>query len=142
MAVKTYSPKEISVIVAGTIITGFAEDSFLSIERSSDAFDKVVGADGEVARTASADRSGTITITLLQTSASNDILSALQLADEISLAGKFPVMVKDTLGTSLYLSATAWVQKVSDADYGSSIGEREWVIECADLSALVGGNQT
>lgn len=142
MAVKTYSPKDISVIVAGTIITGFAEDSFLSVERASDAFTKVVGADGEVARTASADRSGMITLTLIQTSASNDILSALQLADEISLAGKFPVMVKDNLGTSLYISGTAWIQKVSDAEYGAEIGDREWVIECADLSLLVGGNQT
>nr|NIQ06865.1 DUF3277 family protein [Candidatus Korarchaeota archaeon] len=113
MAVKTYSPKDVSVIVAGTIITGYAEDTFLAIERSSDAFAKVVGADGEVARTASADKSGTITLTLIQSSASNDVLSALQNADEISLAGKFPVMVKDNFGSSLYISGTAWVQKVS-----------------------------
>ena len=142
MSVKTYSPKDVSVIVAGTVITGYAEDTFLSIERASDAFEKVVGADGEVARSASADRSGMITITLLQTSSSNDILSALQTADEISLAGKFPVMVKDTFGTSLYLAGTAWIQKVSDAEYGNTIGEREWVIDCADLTAFVGGNNT
>jgi hypothetical protein len=140
VAVKTYSPKDISIIVAGTQITGFAEDSFLSIERSSDAFVKVVGADGEVARTASADKSGTITITLLQSSSSNDVLSALQAADEISLTGKFPLLIKDHFGTSIHEASTAWVMKVADAEYGAELGDVEWTIECADLTSFVGGN--
>mgnify|MGYP003652755452 CR=1 FL=1 len=65
MAVKTYSPKDITVIVAGTIITGFAEDTFVTLERDSEAFVKIVGADGEVARSASADLSGTIVLIVM-----------------------------------------------------------------------------
>ena len=138
MAVRTYSPKHISITVAGATITGYAEDSFCTIERSSDAFIKVVGADGEVARTASADMSGTIKLTLIQTSPSNDVLSALQAADELSLRGKFPLLIKDSQGNSTHAASTAWIMKVADAEYGAELGSREWTIECADLVSFVG----
>ena len=142
MAVTTYSPKDIIIIIGGATMTGYAESSFCSIERSSDTFTKVVGADGEVTRTASADISGTVTLTLIQTSSSNDILSALQLADEITKVGKFPLLIKDAFGKSLYGSSTAWIMKVADSEFGAEMGEREWTIECADLEAFVGGNDS
>lgn len=140
MAVKTYSPKDVSVIVAGTQISGFAEDTFVNVERDSDAFTKVVGADGEVSRTASADLSGTITITLLGTSASNDILSALAVADALSLSGQFPILIKDELGTSLHTAAEAWIQKAASKEYGAEVGDVEWLIQCSDLIEFTGGN--
>ncbi len=140
MAVKTYSPKDVTVIIAGTQISGFAEDTFVSVERDEDSFTKVVGADGEVSRTASADKSGTITVTLLATSASNDILSALAVADEISLAGLFPVLIKDELGSSIHTAASAWIQKAAGKEYAAEIGENEWLIQCANLIEFTGGN--
>jgi hypothetical protein len=140
VAVKTYSPKDVSVIVAGTQISGFAEDSFVTVERDSDAFTKIVGADGEVSRSASADLSGTITLTLLGTSASNDILAALAIADAISLNGEFPVLIKDELGTSLHTAPTSWIQKASTKEYGAEIGDNEWVLQCSELIEFVGGN--
>lgn len=142
MTVKTYSPKDISIVVAGATISGYAEGTFCNIERSADAFTKVVGAGGEVTRTASADRSGTITITLLQTSSSNDILSSLQQADELSLTGKFPVLIKDNFGNSLHEASTAWIMKVADAEYAAEMGSREWTIECSDLISFVGSNNS
>lgn len=140
--VRTYSPKDISIIIGGATMSGYAEDSFCTIERSADAFTKVVGADGEVTRTASADKTGTITVTLLQTSPSNDVLSALQLADEVSLVGKFPLLIKDSFGTSLYEASTAWIMKVADSEFGADSGSREWTIECSDLIAFVGSNDS
>ena len=140
MAAKTYSPKKVSVIVAGVIMAGYAEGSFISVERSADAFTKVVGSDGEVGRVHSADRSGRITLTLQQTSESNDVLSALQIADEFSLTGKFPVIVKDNNGTSLYHGMDAWIVKSPNAEYSNSMSPREWMIDVADLTAFSGGN--
>lgn len=142
MSVKTYSPKAVSVIVAGMQITGFAEDSFVSVERDSDAFTKTVGADGEVSRSASADLSGTITITLQSTSDSNEILSALSLADQVSLSGEFTVLIKDNSpgGTSLHTSPSAWIQKVATKEYGAEVGDVEWLLQCAQLVEFVGKN--
>lgn len=140
MAAKTYSPKKVAITVAGVIITGYADGSFVSVERASDTFTKVVGADGEVGRVHSADRSGAITLTLQQTSESNDVLSALQIADELTLTGKFPVTVKDNNGTSLYIAGEAWIVKPVDAEYSGDMSTREWRIECAVLEAFAGGN--
>lgn len=140
MAAPTYAPSKISIAVAGNIITGYAEDTFVTVTRSSDAFAKKTGADGLVSRTHSADRSGTIVLTLKQTSPSNDVLSALQLADELTLNAKFPVSVRDSNGTSLYVAADAWVMKMAEAGYAQDEGTREWTIECADLTPFVGSN--
>lgn len=140
MAAKTYSPKKVSIIVAGVIITGYAEGSFISVERASDTFTKVAGADGEIGRVHSADRSGKIVLTLQQTSESNDVLSALNIADELTLTGKFPVAVKDNNGTSLYVAGDAWIMKSANSEYAATMSTREWTIECSDLAAFVGGN--
>lgn len=140
MGAATYAPKEISVIVAGAIMTGYAEDTFVVVDRASDTFTKTVGADGKVSRTHSADRSGSIVLTLKQTSPSNDVLSALQIADELRYNAKFPVEVEDSNGTSLYVGADAWIMKQPTSEFASSEGTREWTIEVADLSSLVGSN--
>lgn len=140
MTVKTYSPTQISISVAGTTIRGYADGTFVSIEHEDDAFTKVVGADGEVARTHSANESARITLTLMQTSSSNDVLSALELADRISLKGVFPVMVKDNNGRSLYVANEAWVVKPADAEFGAEMSDREWMIDCAKLVPFTGGN--
>lgn len=140
MGAKTYSPKKVSVIIAGLIATGYAEGTFIQVERAADTFTKVVGSDGEVGRVHSADRSGKITLTLQQTSEFNDVLSALQQADELTLSGKFPVAVKDNNGTSLYVAGDAWIMKPVNSEYANTMSTREWVIECSDLIPFAGGN--
>lgn len=140
MGAKTYSPKKVSVIIAGLIATGYAEGTFIQVERAAETFTKVVGSDGEVGRVHSADRSGKITLTLQQTSEFNDVLSALQQADELTLSGKFPVAVKDNNGTSLYVAGDAWIMKPVNSEYANTMSTREWVIECSDLIPFAGGN--
>jgi Protein of unknown function (DUF3277) len=137
---KTYSPEKVIVNVAGTNIHGFAEDSIVSVVRNVDAFSTKVGADGEVGRSHNPDRTGTITITLKSDSDSNDFLSALAIADDVSLAGVFPILVEDANGTSLHSCDAAWIQKSADAEYNREMSEREWVIYCSQLNHFVGGS--
>jgi len=136
----TYSPKKIVFSVAGQAISGYADDSFIKVERNADAFTHKVGCDGEVGRSLSADNSGTITLTLLQTAASNDLLSALHEADRISANGKFVAFGEDKNGTSVFGSGEAWIPKLAAIEEGAEIGTREWRIVCADLNMFVGGN--
>lgn len=140
MPAETYAPREISISIAGAIISGFAEDTFVIIDRTNDAFTMQTGADGGVSRTAVADRSGTIVLTLKQTSASNDVLSALQVADELTLSAKFPVQVEDSNGTSIYIGADAWIMKMATAEFAATEGTREWTIQVADLTSFTGSN--
>lgn len=139
-AIKTYAPDKVSVVFGGAILTGYAEDSFVKVEVSTEAFTKHVGADGEVSRTRNTDKSGMITVKLKQTSDSNDVLSAFYNTDITTLQGYLPVIVKDNVGRTLAAGSSAWIQKLPEAEFGKEIGDREWVIEVADMQYFVGGN--
>lgn len=136
---KTYDPKDISIIVGGVPISGFADGTFVEIERNEDMFALTVGADGEGARSKSNNRSGTLKFTLLQTSDSNQYMSALALIDEQSNAGAVPVMVRDNLGKSVFLAESAWIKKMATSTFSKSIESREWVMETDTLVMNVGG---
>jgi len=140
MSAETYSPKRVEVIVNGVPIRGYADGTFVNVARNSDSFATNVGADGEVSRTASADRTGKVTVTLQQTSDSNDFLSGLVTADELTLNLQFVLMVKDTNGRTLLVSPCAWIDKPADSEFGNELSNREWIISCAELNGLIGGN--
>lgn len=136
----TYASNLVQLVFKGVPITGFMDDSFLDVERNSDSFSLMVGADGEVARAAQADKSGKITFRLLQTSASNDFLTAALATDEATNVNQGAVMVKDGSGRSLSSSAEAWIVKPAKKVFAKGIEGREWVIECGKLVTIVAGN--
>jgi hypothetical protein len=140
MATYTYSPDKVLCIIGGVPMSGFADGTGITVEREADAFTKVVGSDGVVSRVKSANRTGSVTITLQQTSASNDILSGFALLDEVSNEGVFPVLIKDNLGRSVFASGEGWVKKIPSSAFGKDISDREWVIDCGKLNIFVGGN--
>ena len=124
MAVKTYDASQVAIIVGGFNITGFADGSFVSVERNADAFALYVGTDGEGTRAKTNNKSGRFTFTLSQSSDSNAILSGIAAADELKNAGVVPVLVKDGSGASLYAAETAWIVKQPAAEFGREIGSR------------------
>jgi hypothetical protein len=138
--VYSYASDEVQIIVGGVPMSGLADGTFVSISRDEQAFTKVTGADGSTSRSKSANRAGSITITLKQTSPANDVLSGFMIADEQSNNGVVPVMVKDTGGRTLHYASAAWVQKMPDQDFSKEISNREWVMDCARINSFVGGN--
>ena len=140
MAVYTYDPREVLVIVGAAEIGGYTDGSFVKVARDEDAYSKVVGADGQVSRARNANRTGSVTITLKQTSASNDALSILAAADEVGNAGVVPLVIKDLMGTTAVATAECWVKKLPDMDFAKEVSDREWVIDCGLLEIYVGGN--
>ena len=141
MSVKTYSADQVTVLVGVHIASGFADGTFVQIEENGDGVTSVAGADGEVARSMSTDPRKKVTLTLLQTSDTNDVLSTLYEADKISKNGTFPVTIKDLRGTTRFAASTAWVVKKANVSFGKEVESREWTIETADGAFFVGGNQ-
>lgn len=141
MSVKTYDPKSLIISFAGQALTGFADGVFCNIVPSGDKFTAITGADGEVSRSKSVDYSYEVTITLQQTSESNDKLSTIMIADKLRNAGVFPLSVKDLEGTSFFFASSAWIQKDPDVSYGKEIENREWVFRTGPADNYVGGNQ-
>jgi len=140
MAVFTYAPDEVTIVVGGVVMSGFADGTFISVARDEQAYNKVTGADGTVSRSKTANRSGAITLTLAQTSPSNDVLSGFMIADELSNLGVVPVLVKDKSGRSVAFSSAAWVQQAPETPMSKNIENREWVLDCARLELFIGGN--
>lgn len=137
---KTYNPKKVIVTFNNQPLTGFTDGTFISAKRNKPSYVLVVGADGEVSRVASADRSGNIEVTLMQSSASNDILSAAVKLDELTDLGTGILMIKDLSGRTVLLGAEAWVEQPADAEFGQDKSERKWKILTGVLEMLVGGN--
>jgi hypothetical protein len=121
-------------------MSGFADGTFVSVARDADSWAKHVGADGEVSRAKSNNRTGTLKLTLAQTSNSNAILSGLVAADELTGDGVVPILIKDGSGTSLYFAGEGWVKKPADAEFGNEIGNREWTIDLAVVEMATLGN--
>lgn len=141
MAIKQYDPKKVAVIFAGLPLSGFAPGTFVKVEYNEDAFSLEVGADGETTRVKNANMSGKITVTLMASSASNDDLSDLAVADRVSGEGTFAGLIKDAKGTSNHAAATCWISKVPPAEYSKEgNGTREWVVETDELLSYVGGS--
>lgn len=132
MSVETYSPQDVALSIGGNLMNGFADGTFISIEREVDAYTKMVGADGEVSRTRSANKSGMMTLTLKQTSDSNRVLGAYMALDETDNSGIFDCQLSDNLGNKIF-SSEAWIRKVPNSEYGSDESNREWTIDLADV---------
>ena len=140
MAVKTYDPKQIIVTFGGNILSGFADGTFVVAERNEDMWTTQIGTDGEDTRSKSNNRSGLITVSLMQTSDSNAVLSALALTDEASSAAALPLQIKDNSGNTLLIAETAWIKKMPSVEYGREAGPREWAFETGVLVMNVAGN--
>lgn len=140
MSVKTYAADEVTVLIGVHIASGFADGTFVQIEETSDGVTSVAGADGEVARSMGTDPRKKLTITLLQTSDTNDVLSALYNTDKIRKNGTFPVTVKDLRGRTMFAASTAWITKSANVSLGKEVESREWTLETSGGTFVVGGN--
>jgi hypothetical protein len=140
---KNYYPDQISLVVCGIPVTkGYADGSFVTVEQTSPSYTTVVGTDGEVTRTRVNDGRCTITLRTMQSADINAVLSALANLDRKATggAGVGPTSINDLSGTSTFFAEKSWIAKPPKRDYDKTAKEREWVIECADHTALDGGN--
>jgi hypothetical protein len=84
---KTYSPEHVILAFNGVIISGYANDTFIEVERDEDTFMKYTGSLGDVARTTNLNRGGKVTVTLMAVAPINDDLANMALADELAALG-------------------------------------------------------
>ena len=131
---KTYNPKEVTMAVGSHNVTGFADDSFITIEANGDAVAKKVGCDGEVARAISPDGTYKVKVALLQTSSSNAFFQERYAQDRDTGEGMFPILIKDLKGGLLFSSEAAWVIKPASRVYGKDTNNREWELDTGDAT--------
>ncbi len=122
-------------------VTGWAEgDDVIQIKRLEDAISHKIGADGKMAISVSANKSGSFMFKLMQTSPSNKVLAAMS-----ALQGNGPpgfgaitVLFQDTYRQDRGTAVAGYIVKPADMTRGAGINEVEWEIRVERLDMLLG----
>jgi hypothetical protein len=133
--VTTYDAKKVIITLGGVPIGGYADGSFVEITPTADSFAKKTGADGEVARSRSNDNTHRVTITLQQSSLSNEYLSKVKNADKLTNLGMLPLSITDLSGTTLFFWPQAWVVTDPSWTYAKENTERAWAFDTGQVAA-------
>lgn len=165
MTVSTYSPSDVSVIYGLKHINGFTDGSFITIHRETPLFSHQRSMDGKVALSMQRFSTYTVTLTLAQTSSSNEFLHSLQklmmksltkldstspFSGLSSLSGikttvstiisKLPFIIRDGSGNSVFFSNECWLDTEPDVTYSAGMESRVWTIKCLNASSSIAGN--
>ena len=124
--IATYNPKKVTISLGNNIVTGFADDSFVTIDPNGDGVTKKVGCDGEIVRSISPDDTYIVKLSVLQTSPTNAWLQRMFAADVENGTGMFPILVKDLSGSTVFKAAQAWPAKPASRGFGKESSNREW----------------
>lgn len=144
----TYAPGNVTIVITqessgiAHVVQGFSEDSIVQVERLAETFTMYTGADNTSTRIYNANKSARLTLSLQQTSSSNDVLTALYVSDveNLSSDGMFTIHVKDNSGRSDYFSDEAYIGVVPNSNFNNSMQTRDWVIHAHNLETNIGGN--
>jgi len=139
MAVATYNPKKVLLSWGPILFEGYADGSMIEAVRNNQAVNLAIGSTGDGCRAISNDKSGTVTVNLLQSSLTNGLLNAQAIIDEESGDAVYPLFLKDLSGLDAVVAESAWIQKNADATYARETENRTWILETDSLNILVAG---
>jgi hypothetical protein len=134
----TYAPSTVTLVLCGYVLTGVVS---VSLQWKSSPFTVRRGIRGQHTRTGSKDRQSTVTIEVLQTSITNDILSEILEQDTRNYSGRLEFSVKDASGTTQWATTQCFLRGWADASFSGEIQTRKWDIEILSfISGKIGGN--
>jgi hypothetical protein len=136
--VHTYSPKDVILTVGGYQLTGWQS---ITISRTVKGFTVIRGIRGKNTRVPNVDTSATITISLLQTSQGNDVLSYIHELDLEEGTARIALMLKDNSGRSVFSSNEAYITGYPVATFSGQFEYRNWELFAQSTNTyVVAGN--
>jgi|SRR5215204_826611 len=138
---KHWNPDLVDVIFGGVPLSGFAEDAMIKLSEANDRFTITAGVAGELTRSKDPATVGILTVSLMYSSNSNDVLSAAHIADIEAEggAGVVPCAVNDRNGSGLFASPEAYIIRFPDLEMAKKIGKVEWQIQVTNYKLFIGG---
>ena len=127
---KTYDSRKVLISLGSHNVTGYSDDSFVSIEPNGDGVVKKVGCDSEVIRSIDPDDTANMTLTLLQQSPTISFCQKMYDRDRADGTGTFSVLVKDLKGGLIFSAQDAWVVTPMTRDFAKEAPDREISIQC------------
>lgn len=126
----TYNPKKVTCSLGNHIVSGFADDSMITVEFAGDGTSYISGADGEVVRSIDPSEIYTVKLAVLQTSPTNAFLQNMFDKDKKDGNGTFNININDILGKEKFVAEVGWVTKPASFVRGKTQNNREWEIAC------------
>lgn len=137
-SINTYNPRDVQLIIAGYQIVGWER---ITIARNSKGFNTVKGIRNKHTRTETRDTSGVLTFSVLQTSASNEVLSYIHELDLDEKTARLSIILKDSSGKSVFSSDEAFITGYPTTTYSGNFEYRSWEIAMHSTKTfLVAGN--
>jgi len=134
-----YRPNDVRIVVGATPITGFASGTFITARRNKPTWKTIKDCDGPGIRIRTNDYSATISLKLRQGSPSNDFLSSLILADEISGELAVPMTVQHIPGRSIYVSSFTSIEGPPPMAFGTDENDVPWTFLSDNWQPFTGG---
>lgn len=139
---KIFDPAQFPIVFGGVQMQGFSEDTMCEFEFDGESMGDVVGVDGEVSRSKNMDRRAKLTVSLMQTSDTNDLLSAMYAAQRLGQNGAdiAALRVEDLNGRLVISGPESWIMDTPKPSYGKTAKEYKWVLRIANCEAFFGGS--
>lgn len=136
-----YSPEDVDVLLAGMFrVEGFVDGTFIHIQKDEPVYKTKVTADGIPTRVAVPNPLYTVSVSLASTSDSNQVFTRLVTVDTLTNSAKFPLIIKDRSGGSVFFSGQSWIEGQANGTYSNGIEVRQWTIKCSGAVLHLGGN--
>ena len=142
----TYSFLDVSANFTGptgSVDLGFGSglaDEGITVSLASPRNNMLVGADGEVMHSLKADKSGTVTVRLLNTSGANSALQTMYDAQALSssLWGNNVITITNKGNGETTVCRSGAFQKQPDRTYQAEGVVFEWVFDCGKIDTITG----
>lgn len=139
MAVATFSLQNCSILF-GAPLDGFGEGDAIAIEPMGDRWVSTVGTSGDRLRVDTGEKGYTVKVSLLQSSASNAILSATFIADTETPGGiLLPFTFKDPNSNDVFFSPKAYIVAMPSIARSNAGKSHVWTIHALEGIAFFGG---
>lgn len=138
---KTYVPSEVEFSILGIDVDGFPDGTFINIAPQNQTFTFRRALDGSSIATKNAYQEYKLTLTLQQSSSSNDWLQILHgLKKDMQIAIQTPILINDKKGTTSFFATDCWFINEPQTDFGNTLGTVSWDIMCIGGAYKRGGN--
>lgn len=129
----SYDPGQVSFLLNGVEITGWAEGDMITVEKNEPHFNVHVGTQGEVSRARIRDNTYTVTIRVQQVSPSIPDIEGLKILDNITKQPPvIPLYVSDPSSGDTLIGGNAWLMEDPTRSWGNEVAVREYTFFVAD----------
>jgi len=139
MSLRYFDPKNFEIIFQGVVVKDWAPD-FVEASFARPLYRMVRGCDGDSARIRNGNRAGTVRVSLLQSSPSNNTLSEFVLVDELAGTTNIgPLLCRDKEGGTVIMASSAFIENIPPISFGITGKIRTWTFVCDNLIMYLGG---